>query len=163
MLRAYAIPLAGRRAVVIGRSNVVGRPAQVMLIREHATVTVCHRQTVDLRVELGRAEIVVVAAGSPHLVRGDDVRPGAVIIDCGINVLADGSIVGDVDLDSVSAVASGVTPVPGGVGPVTNAVLMDHLARAVRVQGAGDFEDALIDEPDATQPMGAGRAAEGAA
>ena len=124
-----------------------------MLIREHATVTVCHRQTVDLGAELRRAEVVIVAAGSPHLVRGEDVRPGAVLVDCGINVLADGSVVGDVDIESVAPVAAAVTPVPGGVGPVTNAVLMDHLARAVRVQAAGDFEDA---SPSA--PAGAGQA-----
>jgi methylenetetrahydrofolate dehydrogenase (NADP+)/methenyltetrahydrofolate cyclohydrolase len=147
ILRAYGIPLAGRPAVVVGRSNVVGRPAAILLMREHATVTVCHRQTVDLGAELRRAEVVIVAAGSPHLVRGADVRPGAVLIDCGINVLADGSVVGDVDVDSVAAVAAAVTPVPGGVGPVTNAVLMDHLARAVRVQAAGDFEDALPEGP----------------
>ena len=143
ILGAYGIQLAGRRAVVVGRSNVVGRPAAIMLTREHATVTVCHRQTVDLGAELRRAEVVVAAAGSPHLIHGSHVRPGAVLIDCGINVLADGSVVGDVDLDSVVGIAAAVTPVPGGVGPVTNAVLMDHLARAVRVQAAGDFEDAL--------------------
>jgi methylenetetrahydrofolate dehydrogenase (NADP+)/methenyltetrahydrofolate cyclohydrolase len=163
LLRTYEIPLAGRRVVVIGRSNVVGRPAQLMLIRESATVTVCHRQTVDLRAELKRAEVIVAAAGAPHLVRGDDVRRGAVLIDCGINVLPDGSVVGDVDLDSVSTVASAVTPVPGGVGPVTNAVLMDHLARAIQVQAAGDFDDALFDEPDATASVRAGRGTEGAA
>ena len=162
ILRSYAIPLAGRAVVVVGRSNVVGRPAQLMLIRENATVTVCHRQTVDLRGELKRAEVIVVAAGSPHLVRAEDVRPGAVLIDCGINVLADDSVVGDVDLESVSTVASAVTPVPGGVGPVTNAVLMDHLARAVRVQVAGDFDDALLDASDTTVPVVAGRAMEGA-
>jgi methylenetetrahydrofolate dehydrogenase (NADP+)/methenyltetrahydrofolate cyclohydrolase len=154
MLRVYEVPLAGRPAVVVGRSNVVGRPAQLMLIREHATVTVCHRQTVDLRVELRRAEVVVVAAGAPHLVRGEDVRPGAVLIDCGINVLSDGAVVGDVDMASVAPVAAAVTPVPGGVGPVTNAVLMDHLARAVHVQAAGDFEDAL---PTGTGTLRAGR------
>ena len=147
ILRAYGIPLAGRPAVVVGRSNVVGRPAAILLTREHATVTVCHRQTVDLGAELRRADVVIAAAGSPHLVRGDDVRPGAVLIDCGINVLPDGSVVGDVDIDSVSPIAAAVSPVPGGVGPVTNAVLMDHLARAVRVQAAGDFEDALLEGP----------------
>jgi methylenetetrahydrofolate dehydrogenase (NADP+)/methenyltetrahydrofolate cyclohydrolase len=147
MLRAYRIPLVGRDAVVVGRSNVVGRPAATMLTREHATVTVCHRRTVDLGSELRRAEVVVVAAGSPHLVRGADVRPGAVLVDCGISVLEDGSVVGDVDIGSVASVAAAVTPVPGGIGPVTNAVLMDHLSRAVRAQAAGDFEDALPGGP----------------
>jgi methylenetetrahydrofolate dehydrogenase (NADP+)/methenyltetrahydrofolate cyclohydrolase len=143
MLRAYDVPLVGRKAVVVGRSNVVGRPAGILLTREHATVTVCHRRTVDLRSELRAAEVVVVGAGHPHLVGGEDVRPGAVLVDCGINVLADGSVVGDVDIESVAPIAAAVTPVPGGIGPVTNAVLMDHLARAVRAQAAGDFEDAL--------------------
>jgi methylenetetrahydrofolate dehydrogenase (NADP+) / methenyltetrahydrofolate cyclohydrolase len=134
ILRRSGIPLVGRRTVVIGRSNVVGRPAGLLLTAEDATVTVCHRRTRDLAAQLRDAELVVVAAGSPGLVRGDDLRPGAVVIDCGINVLADGRIVGDVDLPSVLPVASAVTPVPGGVGPVTNAVLMDHLVRATRAR-----------------------------
>jgi methylenetetrahydrofolate dehydrogenase (NADP+)/methenyltetrahydrofolate cyclohydrolase len=134
MLKRSGIPIAGRSAVVIGRSNVVGRPAALLLTSEDATVTVCHRLTRDLDEHIRRAEIVVVAAGSPGLVRGDAVRPGAVIVDCGINVRADGSIVGDVDLPSVLPMAAAVTPVPGGVGPVTNAVLMQHLARAARAQ-----------------------------
>jgi methylenetetrahydrofolate dehydrogenase (NADP+)/methenyltetrahydrofolate cyclohydrolase len=139
ILQRSHIPIAGRPAVVIGRSNVVGKPAELLLIGEHATVTVCHRQTRHLAKEVRRAEIVVVAAGSPGLVRGDMVRPGAVVIDCGINVDADGHVVGDVDLESVQPVAGAVTTVPGGVGPVTNAVLMNHLALAARAQlvGAG--------------------------
>jgi methylenetetrahydrofolate dehydrogenase (NADP+)/methenyltetrahydrofolate cyclohydrolase len=134
ILRRSAIPMAGRPAVVIGRSNVVGRPAQLLLIEEDATVTICHRRTRDLDAQVSRAEIVVVAAGSPGLVHGSAVQPGAVVIDCGINVLADGRIVGDVDLPSVLPVAGVITPVPGGVGPMTNAVLMEHLARAARTR-----------------------------
>ncbi len=137
ILKRSDIPLRGRPTVVVGRSNVVGKPAQLLLIREDATVTVCHRQTRDLRAQLRSAEIVVVAAGVPGLVQGDAIRPGAVVIDCGINVLADGNVTGDVDLPSVIPVASAVTPVPGGVGPVTNAVLMEHLARASRAQLEG--------------------------
>jgi methylenetetrahydrofolate dehydrogenase (NADP+)/methenyltetrahydrofolate cyclohydrolase len=131
ILKTGAIPLAGRRAVVIGRSPVVGKPAALLMLRENATVTVCHRRTLDLAAEVREAEIVIVAAGSPHLVTGDMVRPGAVVVDCGINVV-DGRVVGDVDAASVAHVASALTPVPGGVGPVTNAVLLRHLARAVR-------------------------------
>ncbi len=134
ILRRSDIPIAGRPAVVIGRSNVVGKPAQLLLIDESATVTVCHRQTRDVASILRQAEIIVVAAGSPGLIRGGVIAPGAVVIDCGINVDDDGRVVGDVDLDSVLPVAGAVTPVPGGVGPVTNAVLMNHLARAARAQ-----------------------------
>lgn len=142
ILKRSGIPIAGRRAVVIGRSNVVGKPAQLLLIGESATVTVCHRQTRDLTWTVRQAEIVVVAAGAPGLVRGDAIAPDAVVIDCGINVDARGKVVGDVDLDSVLPVAAVVTPVPGGVGPVTNAVLMNHLARAARAQLDGGFRTA---------------------
>jgi methylenetetrahydrofolate dehydrogenase (NADP+)/methenyltetrahydrofolate cyclohydrolase len=134
VLKRSGIPLAGRPTVVIGRSNVVGRPAGLLLTAEDATVTVCHRRTNDLAAQLRQAEVVVVAAGSPGLIRGEDLRQGAVVIDCGINVLTDGRIVGDVDLASVLPVASAATPVPGGVGPVTNAVLMEHLVRATRAR-----------------------------
>lgn len=131
ILKRAGIPLAGRPAVVIGRSNVVGRPAGLLLTAEDATVTVCHRRTRSLDEHVRSAEIIVVAAGSPGLIRGDALKPGAVVIDCGINVLPGGHVVGDVDLPSVLPVADAVTPVPGGVGPVTNAVLMAHLARAI--------------------------------
>jgi methylenetetrahydrofolate dehydrogenase (NADP+) / methenyltetrahydrofolate cyclohydrolase len=130
ILRASGISLAGRHATVVGRSNVVGKPAALLLLREHATVTVCHRRTRDLAAEVRRAEVLIVAAGSPSLVTGDMVRPGAVVVDCGINVV-DGRIVGDVDPVTVAPVAAALSPVPGGVGPVTNAVLLRHLARAV--------------------------------
>jgi methylenetetrahydrofolate dehydrogenase (NADP+)/methenyltetrahydrofolate cyclohydrolase len=130
ILQRSGIDIRGRRAVVIGRSNVVGKPAALLLLRQHATVTVCHRQTRDLAAETRRADLVVVAAGSPGLVHGDLLRPGAVVVDCGINVV-DGAIVGDVDAPSVTPIAAALTPVPGGVGPVTNALLMEHLVRAV--------------------------------
>lgn len=142
VLKRTGHELAGRRAVVVGRSSVVGRPAAQLLLREHATVTICHRRTVDLASELARADLVVVAAGVPGVIRGEMLRPGTVVIDCGINVV-DGRIVGDVDMPSVARVASAVSPVPGGVGPVTNAVLMHHFARAVRAQLEGDFRDGL--------------------
>jgi methylenetetrahydrofolate dehydrogenase (NADP+)/methenyltetrahydrofolate cyclohydrolase len=130
ILKRSGIELKGRPTVVIGRSNVVGRPAGLLLTAEDATVTVCHRRTRDLDAVVRAAEVVVVAAGSPGLIRGDIVRPGAVVVDCGVNVRSDGTIVGDVDRPSVLPVAGALTPVPGGVGPVTNAVLMEHLASA---------------------------------
>ena len=126
--------LRGQHAVVIGRSNVVGKPVELLLLRHDATVTVCHRQTRDLAGQVARADIVVVAAGSVGLVTGSMVRPGAIVVDCGINVV-DGVIVGDVDRASVLPVAGALTPVPGGVGPVTNAVLLSHLVTAIKRTG----------------------------
>ena len=119
--------------VVVGRSNVVGKPAALLLMREHATVTVCHSKTTDLARHVKDAEIVVVAAGHPGLITGQMLRKGAVVVDVGINVVDD-RIVGDVDFDSASKVASAITPVPGGVGPVTNALLLTHLVRAAQDQ-----------------------------
>jgi methylenetetrahydrofolate dehydrogenase (NADP+)/methenyltetrahydrofolate cyclohydrolase len=133
LLKRSGIDLVGKRAVVVGRSNVVGRPAALLLLREHATVTVCHSRTRDLARHLRDAEIVVVAAGSPGLVTGDMLTPGVVVVDVGINVVGD-RIVGDVDFESASRVASAITPVPGGVGPVTNALLLTHLVRAAQDQ-----------------------------
>lgn len=132
----YGYNLEGKRAVVIGRSNVVGKPVQLLLMREHCTVTVCHRRTRDLAAEIARAEIVVCAAGSAGLVNGKMLHPGALVVDVGINVVG-GRVVGDVDFDSALRVAAAITPVPGGVGPVTNAVLLEHLVRAARWQQTG--------------------------
>ncbi len=136
MLHRYDVPIAGREAVVVGRSNVVGMPAAFMLVRENATVTVCHSKTVDLAAHVRRAEILVVAAGRPGLITGSMLRPGAVVVDVGINVVGD-AIVGDVDMESARSVAGAITPVPGGVGPVTNAILLTHLVRAAVAQADG--------------------------
>ena len=133
ILKRSDVAIAGRRAVVIGRSNVVGKPAAILLLREHATVTVCHSRTRDLAAHTRTAEILVVAAGKPGLVTGDMLKRGAVVVDIGINVVGD-KIVGDVDMASARSVASAITPVPGGVGPVTNALLMTHLLRAAHEQ-----------------------------
>ena len=133
ILRRSAIEIEGRDAVVIGRSAVVGMPAAFLLVKEDATVTVCHRRTRDLAGHVRRADIVVVAAGHPGLVSGAMLKPGAVVVDVGINVV-DGRIVGDVDFESAREVASAITPVPGGVGPLTNALLLTHLIRAAERQ-----------------------------
>jgi methylenetetrahydrofolate dehydrogenase (NADP+)/methenyltetrahydrofolate cyclohydrolase len=135
ILKRSGIPIEGRRAVVVGRSNVVGKPAAILLLRENATVTICHSRTVDLAGVLRTADIVVVAVGRPKLVTGSMLKRGAVVVDVGINVV-DGRIVGDVDFDSARSVVSAITPVPGGVGPVTNALLLTHLLRAAREQVA---------------------------
>jgi methylenetetrahydrofolate dehydrogenase (NADP+)/methenyltetrahydrofolate cyclohydrolase len=133
----HGYELEGRRAVVVGRSNVVGKPVELLLVRENCTVTVCHRKTRNLQGEIGRAEVVVTAAGSAGLVTGDMLLPGALVVDVGINVIGDGQIVGDVEFQSASRVAEAITPVPGGVGPVTNAMLLEHLIRAARWQETG--------------------------
>jgi methylenetetrahydrofolate dehydrogenase (NADP+)/methenyltetrahydrofolate cyclohydrolase len=139
ILRRSGIELAGRDAVVIGRSAVVGMPAAFLLVREDATVTVCHSRTRDLAAHVGRADIVIVAAGTPGLVTGAMLKPGAVVVDVGINVV-DGRIVGDVEFESARQVASAITPVPGGVGPMTNALLLTHVMRAAHAQVAATAE-----------------------
>jgi methylenetetrahydrofolate dehydrogenase (NADP+) / methenyltetrahydrofolate cyclohydrolase len=133
VLRRSGIGLAGARAVVVGRSNVIGRPVSLLLTRENATVTVCHSRTRDLAHHIRDAEIVVVAIGKAGFVTGDMLSPGAVVVDVGTNVVGD-ALVGDVDFASAKGVVSAITPVPGGVGPVTNAVLMANLMAAARAQ-----------------------------
>ncbi len=135
ILRRSGIEIAGRDALVIGRSAVVGMPAAFLLVKEDATVTVAHSRTRDLPTHVARADIVVVAAGHAGLVTGAMLKPGAVVVDVGIN-LVDGHIRGDVDFDSARDVASAITPVPGGVGPLTNALLLTHLIRAAERQAA---------------------------
>jgi methylenetetrahydrofolate dehydrogenase (NADP+)/methenyltetrahydrofolate cyclohydrolase len=136
LLKRSGIELAGKRAVIVGRSNVVGKPAALLLLREHATVTVCHSKTPDLPAVVREADVVVVATGKPGLVTGEMLRKGAVVVDVGINVV-EGRLVGDVDFASAAQVASAITPVPGGVGPLTNAILLTHLMRAARNQVEG--------------------------
>ncbi len=135
ILRRSGVEIAGKDALVIGRSAVVGMPAAFLLVKEDATVTVAHSRTRDLAGKIGRADIVVVAAGHAGLVSGDMLKQGAVVVDVGINVV-DGHIKGDVDFESARRVASAITPVPGGIGPLTNALLLTHLIRAAERQAA---------------------------
>ena len=136
MLGHSGVTIEGADAVVIGRSPVVGMPVAFMLTKADATVTVCHSKTRNLADKTRRADIVVVAAGHPGLVTGDMLKPGAIVIDVGINVV-DGHIVGDVDFASARGVAAAITPVPGGIGPLTNALLLAHLVRAAQRQRSG--------------------------
>ena len=136
ILKQSGIPIEGRHAVVIGRSNVIGKPAAMLLLREHATVTICHSRTRGLADIVRTADIVVVAIGKAGFITGDMLKPGAVVVDVGINVV-DGTLVGDVDFASASRVASAITPVPGGVGPLTNAILLTHLVQAAQDQAKG--------------------------
>jgi len=126
MLDYYKLPIEGKTAVVVGRSNLVGKPAAMLLLHRHATVTICHSKTPDLAAVCRRADILVAAMGKARFIRGEMVKDGAVVIDVGINRQPDGKLVGDVDFEAVAAKASWITPVPGGVGPMTIAMLMQN-------------------------------------
>jgi len=130
MLESLGVELSGRHAVVVGRSNTVGKPMSLLLLGRNATVTICTSKTVDLASHTRRADVLVVAAGRPGLITGDMVKPGAIVLDVGINRIADGRLVGDVDFDSVAQVAAHLTPVPGGVGPMTVAMLVVNTIEA---------------------------------
>jgi len=140
LLKDYAGPLAGQRAVVLGRSNIVGKPMAALLLREHCTVTIAHSRTCDLAEECRRADILVAAVGKAQMVKGDWIKPGATVIDVGINRIptpdGKGRLVGDVDFTSAVEVAGAITPVPGGVGPMTIAcLLLNTLTATCRQQG----------------------------
>ena len=132
LLDHYDIDPKGRHCVVVGHSNIVGKPMAMMLLNRNATVTVCHIHTADLAAHTRQADILVCAVGKINLITADMVKPGAVVIDVGINRKAGGGICGDVDYDAVSKVASYITPVPGGVGPMTRAMLMHNTVNAAK-------------------------------
>jgi methylenetetrahydrofolate dehydrogenase (NADP+)/methenyltetrahydrofolate cyclohydrolase len=125
LLDREGVEVKGKHAVVVGRSEIVGKPVAFLLLHRHATVTICHSRTADLGAETRRADILVAAVGRPRLITGAMVKPGAVVIDVGINRV-EGKLVGDVDFDSAVQVASAITPVPGGVGPMTVAMLLKN-------------------------------------
>ena len=133
LLRRRGIQIAGRHAVVVGRSDIVGRPLAMLLLQENATVTICHSRTPDLARFTRQAEILAAATGKPGLIDGDMIAPGAVVLDFGMN-LVDGKLVGDIDFNAVAAIASAITPVPGGTGPMTNAMLLANTLEAYRRQ-----------------------------
>lgn len=136
MIESTGVTIEGKRAVVLGRSNIVGKPAALMLLHRHATVTICHSKTKDLPAVCREAEILVVAIGKAKFVTADMVREGAMVIDVGTNRTAEGKVVGDVDYEPVSRKAGWISPVPGGVGPMTIAMLLDNtLESAKRAAG----------------------------
>jgi methylenetetrahydrofolate dehydrogenase (NADP+)/methenyltetrahydrofolate cyclohydrolase len=134
LLQATGVDIQGKNAVVVGRSRTVGRPMAQMLVRADATVTVCHRHTDDLAAEVGRSDIVVVATGVPELVDGTWIKDGAIVVDVGISREDSGSLVGDVEFEPARKRASLITPVPGGVGPMTVATLMENTTRAALIR-----------------------------
>jgi methylenetetrahydrofolate dehydrogenase (NADP+) / methenyltetrahydrofolate cyclohydrolase len=138
MLEHYGIDPKGKKIVIVGKSLAVGKPLAMMMLMREATVTVCHRETKNLGAETIQADILCTATGRPGLIKGDMVKDGAVVVDIGINVLPDGATVGDVDFDAVSKKSSLITPVPGGVGPVTIAILLKNtVISAKRMVGVG--------------------------
>ncbi len=137
LLRRSGVEISGKETVVIGRSNLVGKPLAQLLLRENATVTVCHSRTKDLPEVARRAEVLVVAAGRREMVGAEYVREGAVVVDVGIHSREEGGLVGDVRFDEVEPVASRITPVPGGVGPMTRAMLLYNTLQAARITNTG--------------------------
>jgi methylenetetrahydrofolate dehydrogenase (NADP+)/methenyltetrahydrofolate cyclohydrolase len=130
LLHHHDIPLSGKNALIVGRSNIVGKPMAALLLRENCTVTIAHSRTVDLRQQCTETDILVVAVGRAEMIKKDWVKPGAVVVDVGMNRRSDGKLVGDVDYDDVSPICSAITPVPGGVGPLTIAFLLENTFKA---------------------------------
>jgi len=136
LLDTTGVELKGAQATVVGRSLLVGKPAAFLLLERHATVTVCHSRTRDLAAEIGRADVLVAAIGKAHLVQGDWIKPGAVVIDVGTNRSGEGKLVGDVDFERARERAAFITPVPGGVGPMTIAMLLKNTVAAASARAA---------------------------
>lgn len=132
MLEKAGFDLKGKKAVVVGRSNIVGKPMSMLLLQAHATVTICHSRTADLAAEVKQADVVIAAVGRPEMITGDMIKEGAIVIDVGINRLDDGRLVGDVHFDSAKEIASWITPVPGGVGPMTIVMLLKNTVESAR-------------------------------
>lgn len=135
LLKRYDVEISGSHAVIVGRSNIVGKPAAMLLLHNNATVEICHSRTKNLAAETRRADILVAAIGKPKFITADMVKPGAAVIDVGMNRTDDG-LCGDVDFEAVKEVASAITPVPGGVGPMTIAILMRNTVAAAKARAA---------------------------
>ncbi|MFO7636568.1 MAG: bifunctional methylenetetrahydrofolate dehydrogenase/methenyltetrahydrofolate cyclohydrolase FolD [Clostridia bacterium] len=132
LIKMSGIEISGKSCVVVGRSNIVGKPAAILLLKEHGTVTICHSRTRNLKEVTGNADILVAAIGRPDFITGDMVKEGAVVIDVGINRLADNKVTGDVNYEEASRKAAAITPVPGGVGPMTRTMLLKNTIKAAK-------------------------------
>lgn len=133
LIASTGVDIKGKECVVVGRSNIVGKPMSMLLLHKSGTVTICHSKTKDLKAECKRADILVAAVGVPNLIKGDMIKEGAVVIDVGMNRLENGKLCGDVEFESASKAAGYITPVPGGVGPMTIAMLMHNTLTAAKV------------------------------
>ena len=138
LIKESGIDISGRECVIVGRSNIVGKPMSMLLLHSNGTVTICHSRTKNLAEKTKRADILVAAVGKPNFITGDMIKEGAVVIDVGINRLADKKLVGDVEFESAEKVASAITPVPGGVGPMTIAMLMKNTVKAAVINNKED-------------------------
>ena len=134
MLKRSGVEIEGKECVVVGRSNIVGKPISMLLLRENGTVTICHSRTADLKAVTKRADILVVAIGKPKFITKEYVKEGAVVIDVGIHRNENNKLCGDVDFADVEPIVDAITPVPGGVGPMTIAMLMNNCVEAVKLQ-----------------------------
>lgn len=134
LIKESGIDVSGKECVVVGRSNIVGKPQAMLLLHKNGTVTICHSRTKDLKEKTKNADILVAAVGIPNFITGDMIKEGAVVIDVGINRIAEKKLVGDVEFDSAEKIASAITPVPGGVGPMTIAMLMKNTVKAAQIQ-----------------------------
>ena len=132
MLKESGVSLAGKEVVVVGRSNIVGKPVAFMCLQEHATVTICHSRTRDLATHVGRADVVIAAVGKAEMIRGEWIKPGAVVIDVGVNRVGEKKLVGDVEFSAAAERASAITPVPGGVGPMTITMLLHNTVESAK-------------------------------
>ncbi len=133
LIRESGVEVSGKECVVVGRSNIVGKPQAMLLLHQNGTVTICHSRTKDLAQKTKNADILVAAVGIPNFIKGDMIKEGAVVIDVGINRMEDKTLCGDVDFESAKNIAGAITPVPGGVGPMTIAMLMKNTVKAARV------------------------------
>lgn len=138
MFERTGVDLKGKEVVVVGRSNIVGKPVALMCLAEHATVTICHSRTKDLPAKVAAADVVIAAVGVPEMVKGDWIKPGAVVIDVGVNRVGEKKLVGDVEYDAAFERASAITPVPGGVGPMTITMLLYNTVVSAKRRAAGE-------------------------
>jgi len=137
MLEQIGCDLTGKQVVVVGRSNIVGKPVALMCLAQHATVTICHSRTRDLAEQVGRADVVIAAVGKPEMIRGEWIKPGAVVIDVGVNRVGEKKLVGDVEFEAARERAAAITPVPGGVGPMTITMLLYNTLESAKRRAKG--------------------------